>query len=232
MPLNYKQHPSNLIMSVLWALPILILILALIVHDYMFGYQLVKHVEQANLNRSPAAINRAAMALSKPSSVFYGNSGMEISPDLITAYKVSQTQKSDVKMDRYIPTNMLPTDDSRQVMLQIADKTLSTWTDSDDFKKSKLGQVSKEVEENLSQEVVIPSAGKIDHKIGLSFEAFQTTAHLKYTGLTNADVKYNVAKNLLNAEISEPVFKANEIVLNHQVGASENISRLLMRWNF
>lgn len=185
-----------------------------------------------NAERQPAAINRAAMALSKPSSLFYGHSGKEISPDLVAAYNISQVQKKDFETDKFIPVSMQPTDDSRKVMIQIADQTLSTWTNSEQFKSSRIGKVSQEVEENLSQEVVIPSANKVDHKIGFTLQAFQATAQVRYSGFTNADFKYNLASHVINAEISEPISNANELVLNHEVGSEENISRLLMRWSF
>lgn len=184
--------------------------------------------------RAPAAINRAAIAIVKPSKIFYGEDGMAISPEMIANFNVIKHEEKPYDMAALIPLDMKPTDNSSEVFSQVADKSMTTILNSEAVRGTSLGRAATEVEQKLKTEVTIGGnePKSIQHKFNFSAQAFQATAQVLYTGLTNAALKYKVAEQKLGVEVFEKVTGDKDLVMSHTMTPDDRLSEVSLRWNF
>jgi hypothetical protein len=124
-----------------------------------------------------------------------------------------------------------PGSSSNTVFSKIADKSLSTFINSDEVRATPFGKTTKTVEEKLKQDVTIQQ-GEIKHKLVFSVQAFQTTARVDYTGFVNATLKYQASEASTGLEVFEKVTKDKDLVLSHVAKPADQISAVSMRWNF
>ncbi|MEZ0391907.1 MAG: hypothetical protein ACAH59_06810 [Pseudobdellovibrionaceae bacterium] len=185
-------------------------------------------------SRRPASINRAAQTVAAPSKIFYGENGTSISPELIANYNHVKASEKPIDISSIIPLDMKPTHDSAAVFSQVADQSLTTLFNSPELRESSIGQTATAVEQKMKQEVVIGSEDpeSTQHKLNFNVQAFQATAQVQYTGLTNAALKYKIAKNELAMEVFEKVASNQDVVLSHSISSADRVSEVSFRWSF
>lgn len=187
--------------------------------------------------RSPASMNGPIQALASPSQLLYQGEGL-ISADLIVNYRQIQAQKKsmNMKIGDFIPMNIKPSADSGYVMSLIADRSLSTLVNQPEIRDSTIGRTANRVEKTFQQEVSFGDKAKnqIEHKFNFEILAFQSLAQLKYQGLTNAAFLYKARTSAFAVEVFEklPTARAEQLVLSHEVGAVDRLSRLSIRWDW
>ncbi|MFN7262975.1 MAG: hypothetical protein ACK5UJ_04150 [Pseudobdellovibrionaceae bacterium] len=186
----------------------------------------------AQASRQPAAIHRGAMALVKPSQIFYGQDGEGISPDLVANF--NQFQRSEkVDMSQFIPLSLKPQMGTREVMSKIADRSVSTWLHSDQVQESFLGRTANSVEESVKTEVQFGTPNQhLHHKLNFELEAFQSQAVVKYSGFANASLSYQLLDSSVGFEVSEKVSREVQMIFSHVAKSDSEISAVSWRWEF
>ena len=205
-------------------------ILILIIFQMIFG--------TAQASRIPASINRAAIAISAPSKIFYGENGEALSPELIADFNIIRSEEKPFDMAQVIPLNMQPSDSSSQVFSQVADKGFSSLFASERFRSSGLGRMTTEAQEKMQTEVVLGGSadenGKAStqHKLNFNVQAFQGLAQMQYSGYTEAAVKYKIAQSEVDFEISEKMGGHKNLVFSHSVSPENRLSQVSVLWVF
>lgn len=200
------------------------------------GQVALKLSEISKISRAPAAINRAALTVSAPSKVFYGDNGQELSPELIMSFNQIRATEKPINISEHIPMDMKPSNNSMEVFSQVADRSLTAFFNSQAVRESSIGQTATYVETKMKQEVVLggseddPKA--VQHKLNFNVQAFQATAQVQYTGLTNAALKYKIAENKMALEVFEKVADDQDFVVSHTVSRADQQSQVSYRWSF
>lgn len=181
-----------------------------------------------------ASINSAALMISTPSKVFYGEDGKSLSPELIANFNQIKAHDKPLDVSQLIPMDMEPTDNSGRVFSQVADRSLSTFFNSQAVRESAVGQTATSVEKKMKKEVVIGSGDShsTQHKFNFNLQAFQALAQIQYTGFTNAALKYKIAENKLALEVFEKISSHQDLVVSHTMSTSDQLSQVSMRWSF
>lgn len=184
--------------------------------------------------RTPASINRGVSAIATPSRIFYGHDGEAISPDLIATFNAIRAQEEKIDASKFIPLDLSPSKDSSMVFSRMADKSMQTMFNSVEFRQSSLGAATIAVQESLKTEVAVKKSkfSSIEHKVRFDVQAFQTLAQLRYSGVTNAAVKYFAASEKLSVELAEKISANNDLILSHSIEPNNRISQVTMQWNF
>lgn len=181
--------------------------------------------------RAPAAINRAIVALAKPSRLLYGHDGTEISPALILAFNQWKAEQEKFDVASVVPMDLAPTDDANYVFHRIADRGLSYLFRRPEFRQTPLGETTTAVERNMKQEVAFTSKD-VNHKINLSVLAFQAEARLEYSGYLRAALRYSAPTAALGVEVTEPVAVNQDVVISHLANSENRLSEVTYRWTF
>lgn len=182
--------------------------------------------------RTPAAINRAAIAIARPSKIFYGTDGHQLSPDIIALFHSLKAEEKPIDMTAYIPMDMVPSNDSNKVFQKVADRSVSTWFNSPAVRGSAIGRAATEVEESVHQEITFGDSEEIEHKLGFNFQAFQALAQIEYTGYVHAALRYYGQQALLSFEVDQTIAQNQDLILGHDVHSEDRLSRLSFRWSF
>jgi len=186
----------------------------------------------AGTTRQPAAIHRAAMALVKPSQIFFGRDGEGISPDLVANFNQFASVRS-VDASQYIPVSLKPEMGTREVMGKIADRSLSTWLQSEQIQSSLIGRTATTVEESVKTEVQIGTLNdKVHHRLNFELKAFQSQAVVKYSGFADASLSYQIANSSVGFEVSEKVSSEIQMIFSHVAKSDSKISAVSWRWEF
>ncbi|MCE3009899.1 MAG: hypothetical protein LW875_04730 [Proteobacteria bacterium] len=182
--------------------------------------------------REPAAIHRGVMALVKPSQIFYGQDGEGISPDLVANFN-QFAKVNPLDASQYIPVSLRPEMGTREVMSKIADRSMSTWFQSDQVQNSFLGRTANNVEETVRSEVQLGGHDeKTHHKLNFELKAFQSQAMVKYTGFANASLTYQLINSSVGLEVSEKVSQEVQMIFSHVAKSGSKISAVSWRWEF
>lgn len=185
--------------------------------------------------RKPAAINRAALMVASPSRIFYRENGASLSPELIADFNRVRALDKPFDPSQVIPLDMHPTNNQAQVFSQVADRSMSTFINSKTVRESYLGKTATVVEKKMKQELVIGNSDDpkaVQHKLNFAMQAFQATAQVEYTGVTNAALKYKIDESKLALEIFERVNQGQDLVVSHTVTPGDKLSQVSFRWNF
>lgn len=185
--------------------------------------------------RNPAAIQRAAIAVSKPSKIFFGEDGTEISPELIASFKkILEEQKRFANPRNYIPDNLSHRDSSHVALSKIADKSIHFLFKNSSIGQSTMGRLAQDVEETMIQEVDLGSSTdeNIKHKLVVNVQAFTGEARVQYEGYMKASFKYSLVHSDVGVEIFESIDKSKELVLSHTVSPLGEDSKVAVRWSF
>jgi hypothetical protein len=175
-----------------------------------------------------AAINRAVIAISTPSKIFFKDKGAAISPDLISDFHAIRS--SQVKLDaaKLIPQDLKPSEDQNDVFSKVADRGLTSWFNSDEMRATSLGKAAKTVEQELQQEVILQTEDLVQHKFNFNVQAFQALAQIQYKGFFNSALRYNLAQSKFDLEVSRQMFGDKELLLS----ANSDLSQVAVRWIF
>jgi hypothetical protein len=181
--------------------------------------------------RNPAAINRAAIAMATPSKIL--NISKEISPELLYTYQKLKAEQKPFDVSQVLPSDLTPTNDSNLVFSKIADRSLSSFFNSEQLRATPIGRTATQVEQKMKQDISI-KANKIEHKFTFQIQAFQTIAKIDYRGLTNASLKYQASNSTMGLEVFDrlPRTKNKDLVISHVANNTERISSLSVRWGF
>jgi hypothetical protein len=197
-----------------------------------YSYQYVTPQQQDS--RTPASINRAAIMVSTPSKIFYGEDGTSISPELIANFNHIKTADKPWDASSIIPIDMVAPNDQNLLFAQVADRSMNSFLNSEAVRGSTVGQAATTVEQKMKQEVVFggESSASIQHKLNFNVQAFQALAQVQYTGYTNAAIKYKIASAQLDVEVFEKFSGNRDLVFSHTITKENRISGMSMRWNF
>jgi hypothetical protein len=185
-------------------------------------------------SRTPASINRAAIMVSTPSKIFYGEDGTSISPELIANFNHIKTADKPLDASSIIPIDMVASNDQSLVFAQVADRSLNSFLNSQAVRESTVGQAATTVEQKMKQEVIFggENTASVQHKLNFSVQAFQTLAQIQYSGYTNAAIKYKIASAQVDVELFEKFSGNRDLVFNHTITKENRMSGMSMRWNF
>jgi hypothetical protein len=198
------------------------------------GQARLKLKDLLKISRTPAAINRAALTVSTPSKVFYGENGQALSPDLIMNFNHMRATEKPFNIAEHIPLDMKPSNSTMEVFSQVADRSLSTFFNSPSVRESSLGKAATTVEQKMNQEVAFGGTDpkSIQHRLNFNVQAFQALAQVQYTGLTNAALKYKLTENKMALEVFEKVATNQDFVMSHTMSSSDQVSEVSFRWSF
>jgi len=198
------------------------------------GQSKMRLSDLGRISRFPAAINRAALTVSTPSKVFYGENGKSLSPELIMSFNQVKAAEKPFNISEHIPMDMKPSNSTMEVFSQVADRSLTTFFNSTTVRESALGQTATAVEKKMKQEVLFGGTNpkSIQHRLNFNLQAFQALAEVQYSGLTNAALKYKLVENKMALEVFEKVASNQDFVMSHAISASNQISEVSFRWSF
>lgn len=185
--------------------------------------------------RAPASLSRGVSAIATPSEIFYGGDGEAISPDLIANFNKLKKEEQKVDLTKFIPLDMPPGQDTKNVVNRVADQTIQTLFNSVEFRQSPVGAMSVAVQESLKTEVSLvraQRADEVEHKLQMSLQAFQNYAQIQYSGYGKAAVKYFVDTARVSMEVTEKVAKNQNIILSHSVAPLDRASHLAYQIDF
>lgn len=196
-------------------------------------FLLIPYFSQGSLiSRNPSAINRAVLAITEPSPIFYGQDGKSLSPQLIATYNQVKAEEKLFDMSQIVPLDLPPTDDGHIVFSRIADQSVSSFFNSPEIKQSQFGKTAVEVESKLNQNVNIGNSGSIQHKLNLNFQAFQSSAVVQYVGFTNVSLKYKALEHKVGFEVSENIGFNKKFSVNHSVNPEQYLSTMNFHWSY
>jgi hypothetical protein len=128
---------------------------------------------------------------------------------------------------------MRSSNDGGYVASQILDHSLSNFFNSPTVRNSDLGRTAHQVEKSMEGDVAFGGTEpeSIKHAFKFAMRATQTRAQVEYTGLTNAQLTYNVFQARLNLEVREPMKALNtQVVYNHITQPGDQIDMVSLRW--
>lgn len=153
-------------------------------------------------------------------------------PDVIQSYNQVKSDMKPVDFSQIVPLDLVPSDDSNRVFSKIADHSLSSLFNSDAMRATPLGQTATEVEQKMKQDLILADQGRVQHKLTINVQAFQTLAKIDYSGFTNASLQYQARDSSLNFEVSEKINRTRDLILGHLQKPSDRISSMSVRWSF
>jgi hypothetical protein len=141
-------------------------------------------------------------------------------------------RSSDVGM--LIPASELkPESDSSTIAAQIIDHSMTNFLKS--MQNSELGRTVKLVEKSVETQVTLGGTDpdSTRHSIKLAMRAAQSSALIRYSGITDATVTYQILRSALDFEIREPlpIFKT-DLVYNHVATRDDRRDVLSLRWTW
>lgn len=153
---------------------------------------------------------------------------------LITPIQSNRTTNVE-DVARVIPTNMAPTSDTGQVASQVLEHSLSSFFNSAHFRRSELGRTAAEAEKQMEGNVALggDEPESIKHQLKFAMRATQTRALVEYSGLTNAQLSYQIATERLDLELREsisPLGLGTQVVYNHISSRDVQADIVSLRW--
>lgn len=153
---------------------------------------------------------------------------LELPADLTEPFMTAETAT------RLQPKSVASGQSSSSVISQIADNSLAFLWDRSGFKNTSVGQVAEKVEKNLKTEMNFTdsSPNQTQHKFTFKILALQALAELEYRGWLNAALNYNARSASTEAEVSEKIFKQQDLVFTYASTREEIKSQVALRWNW
>ena len=131
------------------------------------------------------------------------------------------------------PKSLDANESAQSIVSKIADNSLSLWWDTSPVRNTQVGRAAEKVEKNLKTEVSFKDkASRTEHRISFKVLAMQALAKLEYKGWVNAAINYDARAEKTEAEVSEKIFKKQDLVLSHAITKQENKSQVAWRWNW
>jgi hypothetical protein len=131
-----------------------------------------------------------------------------------------------------IPADLRPTSNGGTIAAQILDHSLSSFFNSSAVKHSDLGRTAHQVEKKMEGEASFGgnAEGSVKHNFKFGMKAAQAKAQLEYTGITNAQLSYQLAQSTMNFEVSEKLAPTTRLVFNHIAKPGDITDMVSMRW--
>lgn len=148
----------------------------------------------------------------------------EVSNEIITSKDI----------ENIIPMDLQATNNMGVVAACVVDRGIQAWFNSAQVQESVFGHIATTVQRKLASDITIASSTEpqaIQHKLSLSFMAFQAAAKLQYTGLLKAVFNYDTRAARGVLELSEKFFN-KDFFLNHSSSSAENISSIGVKWGW
>ncbi len=131
------------------------------------------------------------------------------------------------------PKSLSANESAESIVSKIADNSLSLWWETSPVRNTQAGRAAEKVEKNLRTEVSFKDkANHTEHRISFKVLAMQALAKLEYKGWVNAAINYDARADKTEAEVSEKIFKKQDLVLSHVFTKQENKSQVAWRWNW
>lgn len=137
-------------------------------------------------------------------------------------------------MEKLVPTDLTPEMSDEKIASRIADRSLQTLMKSPGVQNSTFGKTAKNVEKATQADMTLQGSEKnsVEHKFRFQMLAFQSEAQIKYTGLMDASLTYEIGRSQIDLEIKEALAKAQEVVFNYQSGKEQTLNQILLRMQF
>jgi hypothetical protein len=138
---------------------------------------------------------------------------------------------------KVIPNDLQPTSPTQgggEVASKILDHSISNIFNSQAVRNSELGKTAHNVEKSLDSEKSFggTEASSIHHVVKFQVRAAQTKAQLAYTGLTNAQLSYQVNQSKMDLEVFEKLDTNTKIVYNHVIKPGDRSDLVSLRWTW
>ena len=131
------------------------------------------------------------------------------------------------------PKSLVANESAESIISKIADNSLSLWWETSPVRNTQVGRAAEKVEKNLKTEVSFKDkASRTEHRISFKVLAMQALAKLEYKGWVNAAINYDARAEKTEAEVSEKIFKKQDLVLSHAITKQENKSQVAWRWSW
>jgi hypothetical protein len=143
------------------------------------------------------------------------------------------TRSEDVA--KMIPADMAPSSDFGAVSSQILDRSISSLFNSPLIRNSDIGRTAHQMEKSMESNIELGGAepDSIKHSFKFAMKAAQTRAQIEYSGLTNAQLSYQIAGSTLDFEVREPVAAiGTQVVFNHIDKPSDRTDVVSLRWDW
>lgn len=130
-------------------------------------------------------------------------------------------------MSHYIPYASLP-DHSQgsEVAKKVFQQTLKTLMNSEAAQNSTFVKGANDVQSAMSAEV-----GSVQHKVSIGLDAIETTAQIKYKGVVNAEISYDISNQDAAIELTKQV--GNQVyAYTHVETSTDRSDKLGVRWSF
>lgn len=137
-------------------------------------------------------------------------------------------------VQKIIPDDMTPTSDGGMVATQILDRSLTSFFNSAEVRRSDIGRTATRVERTLESDIALGGTKpeSIKHSFKFAMRATQTKALVEYTGITNAQLVYHIGQDKLNFEVHESLAGSTQVVFNHITTPGDSTDILSMRWQW
>jgi hypothetical protein len=143
------------------------------------------------------------------------------------------TKSEDIAM--MIPSDMAPSSNFGSVSTQIIDRSLTSFFNSPVIRNSDIGRTAHQVEKSMESNVDFggQTPNSIKHSFKFAMKAAQTRAQVEYTGITNAQLSYQIAGSTLDLEVREPVAAiGTQVVYNHIDKPNDRSDVVSLRWDW
>lgn len=122
--------------------------------------------------------------------------------------------------------------DGSLVATRILDHSLSNFFNSPAVRNSDFGKTAHTVEKSMESEAAFGGSeeGSVQHKLKFAMKAIETKAQLEYSGVTNAQLSYNIAQSKMDLEVHEQVASNTRVVFNHIDQPDDRRETLSLRW--
>ena len=138
------------------------------------------------------------------------------------------------QVERYIPQNMAATNDQGHVVMQIADRSVSAYLASDDFRRSAIGKTTRSVESKMQGDLALGSADPRDtqHKFKFQMRATNARALVDYEGFFKAQLSYTAMNQTAGVEVFENLTSQTNLVYGTTFLRGDTRSVMSVRLNF
>lgn len=200
----------------------------------IFGFNPFRSLTQSPLNADQESILDASTQ-NKPNrntlSVFGLSQRHRDFSKGLNFSEVHRVTEESTDLKNVLPQNLAHSNDAEGIATQVINHGLSQFFNGDMMKSTALGKAAKSVEKSMKTDVAIggkePNA--IQHKIQFQVNAPAAQAFVQYSGLTNATLRYNIARQSTEVELSEPLAGAATMVFSHNSGPAERRDVLSIR---
>lgn len=184
-----------------------------------------------------AAAGHSASGLFKPSAP---SPGVEVHFTTLIPVDVETDEITQEDVQAYIPTHIPAGSDGSAVANKILNRSLKTLTKKFTEKNRGLAKATEKLQ-NLETNMTFGSSAQsadgspstsIEHKISFRLDAFETLAMVKYRGLVQADLSFDLARQDAALQIHRDLGGSMHLSLVQNLGRDENRSYLQLQFQY